>query len=360
MDLLPNDEQADLTGAIHEFLAAEMPPASLREPVTDTRFDARWREIGDLGWFGLAVAEELGGVGYGVTEEALLFQELGRSVAPGPFLSTALACQMASRLGDDSVISSLVAGESRAGLAVAWDDQTAAEDGLRGRFLVIDGNRAGYLVVRTAGAVALIAAPPPTAFDRVPSIDETTDLAELRLDSVSPLVIATGAHADELVERGTILSAAMLAGMAEATRDISVQYAKDRRQFNQPIGTFQAVSRRCADMAVRAWSATSLVAMAALCLDSARRDHRYQAAAAKTVAGDAAIRNAADNIQNLGAIGFTAEHDAHYFFKRARLVDMVWGDSRRQADTLVDDSPGRIGLGDGRELGRFEQAIPRH
>ena len=129
----------------------------------------------------------------------------------------------------------------------------------------------------------------------------------------------------------------MLAGIAEATRDTSVDHAKVRHQFNRPIGSFQAVSRRCADMAARAWSATSLTLFAALCTDAGRDDRDYQAAAAKWVAADAATRNAADNIQNLGAIGVTAEHDAHLFFKRARVINTIWGDNRHNEYLLVED-----------------------
>jgi hypothetical protein len=124
---------------------------------------------------------------------------------------------------------------------------------------------------------------------------------------------------------GRVLVATMLVGIAEQTRDMSVEYAKTRVQYGKPIGAFQAVKHRCADMAIRAQGAWDLTAVAALRLDTADDRAAPTAAAAKTVAVSAAITNAADNIQNHGAIGFTAEHEAHRYLKRARLLEPLCG-----------------------------------
>lgn len=345
MDLLPTDEQADLVVVVRDFLARELPPAAAPAIRAGDRFQELWSSIAELGWFGLSVPEAAGGLGFGLVEEALLFIELGRGVAPGPFLSTSLACQLALSGGSAELLAELIAGESRAGLAIPLADRDDGDD--EAPYLVVDGHdhRCRHLIVQRPGRLELVTAPPLDALTAVPSIDEGTTLAEARSGLGPTLHLAGVRDAERIHLRATILSAAMLAGIAEATRDTSVDHAKVRHQFNRPIGSFQAVSRRCADMAARAWSATSLTLFAALCTDAGRDDRDYQAAAAKWVAADAATRNAADNIQNLGAIGVTAEHDAHLFFKRARVINTIWGDNRHNEYLLVEGRSAAHGLG---------------
>jgi alkylation response protein AidB-like acyl-CoA dehydrogenase len=136
--------------------------------------------------------------------------------------------------------------------------------------------------------------------------------------------------------RASVLAAAALVGIAEATRDMAAEYSKVRVQFGKPIGAYQAIKHRCADMAVRAEAASSQVLFAALSIDEGRPDDAFQAASAKVVASDAAIRNAADNIQIHGGMGYTFEHDAHLYLKRAHVFDRIAGDSRQHLAHLMD------------------------
>jgi len=133
--------------------------------------------------------------------------------------------------------------------------------------------------------------------------------------------------------------AAMLVGIAEATRDLSAEHAKTRVQFGRPIGVHQAIKHRCADMAVRAEAAGSQMLLAALCVESGRADATFQAAAAKVVATDAAVANAASTIQVHGGMGFTSEHDAHLFLERAHVLDHLLGDRRQHLARLVELPP---------------------
>jgi hypothetical protein len=176
----------------------------------------------------------------------------------------------------------------------------------------------------------------------------TDGLAPEALASIDPLVpLATTAvsergalaHLDDasvLRLRGTVLVAAELAGIARATAEQSTEYAKDREQFGRPIGSFQAVKHRCADMAVRAEAATSLVRYAALAVVDGLPDAAFHAHAARSVAADAAVANAQVNVQNHGGIGFTWEHTAHRFVTRAQVRTRTLGDRRTHLALLMD------------------------
>ena len=183
MDLLPTDEQADLVVVVRDFLARELPPAAAPAIRAGDRFQELWSSIAELGWFGLSVPEAAGGLGFGLVEEALLFIELGRGVAPGPFLSTSLACQLALSGGSAELLAELIAGESRAGLAIPLADRDDGDD--EAPYLVVDGHdhRCRHLIVQRPGRLELVTAPPLDALTAVPSIDEGTTLAEARRDT---------------------------------------------------------------------------------------------------------------------------------------------------------------------------------
>ncbi|WP_281376011.1 acyl-CoA dehydrogenase family protein, partial [Pseudonocardia pini] len=143
------------------------------------------------------------------------------------------------------------------------------------------------------------------------------------------------ADAPELRLRGVVLAAAALCGVAEACRDRSAEYAKTRTQFGQPIGVFQAVKHRCAEMATRCEAAMSLTSYAALVLAEGRPDAAFQVSSAKLVASAAAIDNAADDVQNHGGMGFTDESGAHLYVRRARLLEQWFGGTPRLSTELL-------------------------
>jgi alkylation response protein AidB-like acyl-CoA dehydrogenase len=311
VNLLPSPEQQEIIAAAATFLAKELPaPAG-------AGFDPDlWARMGALGWFGLGLPEEVGGAGYGLVEQVLLSRELGRSLAPGPFLPQLLACQVAS----PSLLGRLIEGSAVAGLA--------EPHGVR--FRLLDAGAASHLLVVAPAGVALVES---AAFsERVshPGLDPqaTVELATLTSPPPAPV------EQQELVARGQVLVAAMLVGICEATRDESIAYAKEREQFGRPIGSFQAVKHRCADMAVRAEAAASLTFLAALSLQAGVPEAGQLVTSAKALAGEYAIANSADDIQNHGGTGFTADCRAHLYLARSNVLATVLGAPAR---LYVDD-----------------------
>lgn len=341
MDLLPTPEQDEIIATVRSQLAADFDLHRLAErDGEDSVVDpALWRRCAELGWFGLGLTDALGGVGYTLAEEALLFAELGAHATPGPFLATVLGARLAALAGRADLTGHILSGELPVALAEP-DDPAAVRVGavVDGPVRVTDHGTAAALLVVDTDHAALVDAS-GLEFRAEPSLDPLVPLAVTRLVGVPAL-----AHLDDagaLSLRGTVLVAAQLAGIAEATAAQSTEYAKDRRQFGAPIGSFQAVKHRCADMAVRAEAATSTVRHAALAVRDGLPDAAFHAHAARLVAAEAAIANAHANVQNHGGIGFTWEHTAHRYVVRAQVLVRTLGDRRHHLAKLLDQpAPG--------------------
>jgi len=314
MDLLPTEEQEAIAVTARELLAKRGYPSALRALGSAGVDEELWTECAALGWLGVG---ELG-AGF----EVMLCRELGRHLAPGPFLPNVLAAHAATVIGDAELAKRLVEGSARAAVAHRWDD------GLQ----VLHGPGADVVLVAVDGGLSLV------GMDAVGSLEDVTPL-----DPATPVARAAGrewqgrrvADAQELIARATLLPAAFLCGIAEATRDQAAEHARTRQQFGQPIGAFQAVKHRCADMATRAEAAWAQTCFAAAALDGGRDDGGTSAAAAKVVALLAARQNAADNIQVHGGMGFTAEHDAHLFVKRTHVWETALGGRQAQLARLL-------------------------
>lgn len=301
MDLLPTPEQEEIVESIRSVLADHH---TIGEPASDTL----WQSAAAQGWFGLGVPEESGGVGYSVVEEALLAIELGRVAVPGPFLGTILAAHTA----DATIRESVIGGTSPVALA------ETEGNGLR----VFDGTDDGLALRLDDHSLVRLG-----SLSDEPSLDPL-----IRLSVSSGEAVASGLDP----RRTSVLIAGVLAGIAAAVAEQSVSYGKDREQFGVPIGSFQAIKHRCADMAVRAEAATTQVHYAALALREATTDADFHVEAAAVIAARAAIDNAEINIQNHGGIGFTLEHSAHRYVTRARVLAALAGGLRRhQVDLLA-------------------------
>ncbi len=336
MDLLPSEEQLEIIGVVADVLRSRFPTSVIRDRRHDvSTIDlAAWAECGQLGWFGLGLPEDLGGVGYGVAEEALIFREIGRFVAPGPFLSTVLGARVAAFAGLPEVAAAIVGGEAPVAIAEPRTIDAVVGETLSGSFDLIDGPGARYVVVVTPESACLIDAAEFATAQAVPCIDPAVRLSRVELVD-APVLATVDAATDSVYLRGCLLVAAMQTGMAEATRDMSAQYAKDRVQFGRPIGVNQAIKHACADMALRAEAATSQLVFAALSIDEDRADRQFQVAAARIVATNAAIENASATVQVHGGMGYTFEHDAHLYVKRVRVLDRMMGDVRTQQAALL-------------------------
>lgn len=320
MDLLPNSEQAEIAASARKLLGESAGPARLRslDPDASATDDALWTTCAQLGWFGLGLAESYGGVGYSAAEESLLFREIGRALAAGPFVGTVVAGHLAADAPDTKLVTEITEGRVRVGIALSTTDEPVGQH-VTGTFTTFDADDVDYFLVLGAG-VALVAAA-SVAVERSVCFDPAARQAVLTIDADA--VLLGGAATQRLA---ILLTAALLSGIAEAARDDSVAYVKVREQFGAPIGSFQAVKHRCADAAVRADAATNLTSLAALSLAAGTDDADRLVDSALRVSADAAIRNAGDNIQNHGGIGFSSEADAHLYLKRAHVLALSIGD----------------------------------
>ena len=317
MDLNPTVEQAAIKEAVANFLEKEVPFDAVQRAGHDLDhpplYTTVWRRCAELGWFGLGIPEERGGVGYGVPEEVLLVREIGRHLTPGPFVSTILAAHVADRSDDPALLAAVLAGEVKAGLAIGD--------------LVLDG-AVGDLALNVGEQTAELVE--VTAVEPLVCVDPTVRLGRALFGSS-----AASAPAKAIAMRSSLLHAAAALGIAEAVLHESVEYAKARHQFGRPIGSFQAVKHRCSDMAMDAYSAYAQLAAAAVCLADSTSDCELQVDAATLLCLRAARRNTARNIQNHGGIGFTDEHSAGWFLKRSEVLAHSAGNSRERVRRIV-------------------------
>ncbi|MGI9576701.1 MAG: acyl-CoA dehydrogenase family protein [Microthrixaceae bacterium] len=334
MDLLPTEEQSEIISTVRAQLDAGFSLNTLadRDGQAEVIDAVLWNQCAELGWFALGLDEAVGGIGYGLAEEALLFEELGAHCTPGPFLATVMAAHCAALAGSGELVAEITSATKRVALAEPESvDVVVSETAVSGDFRLTDSAGAEYALVLDGERTAIISLA-GAAVEPVPSLDLLVPLATASLDT-SPIAFATD---PSVALRATVLTAAMLSGVARATAEQSTEYAKDREQFGRPVGSFQAVKHRCADMAVRADAAEQLTHLAALAVAGGHDDGRFQAEAARVVAGDAAVANAETNVQNHGGIGFTWEHTAHRYVTRARIWSQQAGDRRSHLRSFLD------------------------
>lgn len=333
IDLQPSPEQQQIIDSIGSYLADTLAYDRFRpNPAPVPNGDrARWPALGELGIFGLGLAEDQGGVGYALVEEVLVARELGRYLVSPAAIATMVAAHVAAQAGEGALGEAIRGGVLPVGAALAF---TPDATGIAGEYHLVDADGADFALVWNGEGAGLAAAGDWSERRPVPSIDSTLLLERARLGAPALWI-----PAPELGRRALLLVSAYLAGIAEAAVTDSVDYAKVREQFGQPIGAFQAVKHRCADMLARASAAWNLTVFAALAELDGTGDAAFQGIAAKIIAADAAFRNGATNIQNHGGIGFTGEHFAHLFVKRAHVLDRMGGDTAVQKKRMLKATP---------------------
>jgi alkylation response protein AidB-like acyl-CoA dehydrogenase len=338
MDLTPSDEQRSIISSVAEFLAEKMPTSRVRRlrGVDLATLSDFWRQGAAQGWFGLGLPEEHGGAGYGLTDEALLVRELGRFLTPGPVLATVLGARVAALGGRADLAAQIVAGDEPIGLAVPRPGaQVEVGAKVRGEFDLLDASHASYALVSGPTGSSLAALSDCTEREAALPVDDVGSREIGSFDSEAVVHVAT--EVDDVHQRGVVLTTALLVGICEATRDMATDYAKTREQFGKPIGSFQSIKHRCADMAVGADAAAALLLFAALCVEEERPDAAFQLASARIVAERQALWSSRENIQVHGGMGFTAECDAHLYLKRTHLLGMAFGGLRgAQSDLLAE------------------------
>jgi alkylation response protein AidB-like acyl-CoA dehydrogenase len=349
VDLLPSAEQLELVGLASEFFAEQLPISKIRErrgePAAITR--KTWAAAAELGLFGLSLPEDAGGLGLGLDDEALLFREIGRALAPGPFIATVLGARLAARSGNAELARSIAGGEAMVALAQRRGGDPVSggppESGpesrqLTGQFDLFDVPEADYVLFTDPAGAGLAPASALADVKPVDSIDPGTRLASAAADG-APLLAWLPAAAEPLRLRGLVLASSSLTGIARAVTDLSVEYAKNRVQFGRPIGVNQAIKHACVDMAIAAEAALEQTLFGAISLGSGRPDAEFQVFAASVVAGRAAIDNSAASIQVHGGMGYTDEHDAHLYLKRAHVLSRFFGTSRGSLASLLAADP---------------------
>jgi alkylation response protein AidB-like acyl-CoA dehydrogenase len=311
IDLGLSDEQRNIAEGAATLLRDHSPVARLRNTGGDQQVRQR---LADWGWFALGLPEAAGGLGLSIAEEALLYFEAGRVLLSPSLLATTLA----AGLVEPALRGELTTGGRSAAFAIAAGE---------GRTYCLDRGDAAVIVMIDRDEMLVYSAD-AFAGEAVVGLDETLATEKGRLDDRPPLARAPR-------ERALLLVAAMLAGIAKASAELAVDYAKTREQFGQPIGAFQAVKHRCVDMGLLAFAAEAQLLMAAACAAERREDAPFQIRAAVHSAIHAARSNGAAAIQVHGGMGFTAECDAHRFLKRTHVLTQAIGGLAPHAISLL-------------------------
>ncbi len=347
MDYDLSEDQIALRDGARELLDGVSPTAAVRLVVdagTGTS-DEIWAAMVEQGWLGVALAEERGGLGFGTVEMAVMLEEIGRHATPVPFAPTVLALDALDRAGRADDVAALVSGEVVG--AVAWSARADAVRATEAGGWVLDGRADPVVAASQASVLVVVAeAPDGPALFRVdldavgrpapePAMDRTRQIAWVDF-AATPAERIGGADAVEaLVDRGAVYAAAEMLGGAARVLDLTVEYAKDREQFGRPIGSFQALKHRCADMLVDVEGMRSTVFWAAWCIGAEDPERSVAASTAKIWSSDASKRVMASALQIHGGIGFTWEHDLHFFLKRAQLDQRTFGSAAWHRDRLA-------------------------
>ncbi len=356
------DEQQAIKSTAREFLAARYKSERIRELAeSEHGFEqSDWEEMAELGWPGLALPEEWGGQGLGIVDLAVLFEEMGYALAPSPLLSTTVAGLALALNGTEAQrerwLRPLASGEAR-GTVALFDAGTPAKIGdfemeakadgdgvvLDGeKVLVMDAASADFFLVATADGRRHLVEHDADGITVTAekSIDLTRRLYSVRFAGVKVGADATLSGGQEeylpVLWRACVAIAAESTGVAQRTMEMAVEYAKDRQQFGRPIGAYQAVSHRCAQMLLETENSRSAVYGAAWAADAEPKSLPLAASMAKAYASDAGWRVPDASIQVHGGIGFTWEHDLHFFLKRGKANAAGFGDSRWHRDRVAD------------------------
>ena len=369
MDLEFSAEQDMLREMVRGLLAQHSPLTKVRELEDDpTGYDpALWDQLKQLDLVGLLLPEDRGGSGFTFIELVVVLEEMGRALLCAPYFSTVFATNVLLHSGDDAakkaILPGIASGETIATVAFTeangrWDEEgitataTASGDGYTidgEKMFVLDGHVADTIIVaaKTGKGTSLFSvAGDASGLERTPlsTMDQTRKQAKLTFSGTPATLI--GAEGDGWNVLGKVLDLAAVAlaaeqvGGAQRCLDSSVEYAKERVQFGRPIGSFQAIKHKCADMLLEVESAKSAAYYAGWCASELNDELPSVASLAKSYCSEAYFHCAAENIQIHGGIGFTWEHPAHLYFKRAKSSELLFGDPTYHRELLAQ----RIGL----------------
>jgi len=364
MDFGFSDEQEMLRQSARGLLEKECPSSLVRRLMDDDRgYDLElWKKIAGLGWTGLVIPEAYGGAGLSYVDLVLVLEEMGRALLPSPFIWTTMVAEALIRAGSEAqkqaLLPQIAAGDLIATLALIEPAGLWGADGItvqaraRGGEFTIDGVKlfvndahiAGcFLVAARIGGgsgvegitlFAIEATRPGISVAPLKTMDQTRKLSEVKFAGVKATAADVVGEAGsgwktlrDLTDRGKVMIGAEMMGGAQKVLDMAVDYAKMRVQFGRPIGSFQAVQHKCANMMIDVEGAKSAVYYAAWAVSNEAAEASLAAALAKAAASDAYRRVTAEGIQVHGGIGFTWDHDLHLYFKRAKSSEFTFGDA---------------------------------
>jgi alkylation response protein AidB-like acyl-CoA dehydrogenase len=335
------DDQRDFGVAVRDYLAGEFDLDAVRRvfeaPDSDGNPAQLWRAMGEQGWLAVLVPEEHDGLGLGVVDAQVIARALGAGVAPGPWRGSVLASEAIRLAGSTSQrerwLPQLAAGEAVGALALRG---SAAEG-----WPAVEYAEVADLVVAADGDGLRLLRPEEITTRRASSYDGTTRLASVALTDGAgePLPGGSAQVLDELAARAAILVAADLVGIARESLTRTVAYDRDRKQFGVPVGSFQALKHHLADLHVGVTMAEHAVLYAAHALDTGSATDQSTAlavAVAKAKASDIAPETTGAMIQYHGGIGYTWEHEAHFFYKRAKRLAGVAGTADEQRKHIAE------------------------
>lgn len=361
----PTEEMGLVRSTAREYLEDRYSTTRVRElMMSDTGFDrAAWTEFAEMGWTGLAIPEEHGGAGYGFLELSIVLEEMGRQVTPGPFFASAvLATTAILDLGSPEqqagILPGLASGQTIATLAMFessrdWGLTNIASRGSKrgdgwvvsgAKRHVLDGHLADKILVVAKvndglGVFVVDSQATGVEISQVPVLDPTRRQSEVRFNDVNAEMLLGDRPGDvaRVLALGSTALAAEQAGGAQRCLEMAVEYALARHQFGRPIGSYQAIKHRCAEMLMKVEHAKSTAYHGARVTDDPS-ELAIAAPLAASICSEAYLWAAAESIQIHGGIGFTWEHDAHLYLKRAKSSSLLLGDTgyhrRRLADAL--------------------------
>ena len=378
-----NEEQQMLKGIARDFLESRCPKAHVRDMLTDEKgySPELWQEMAELGWQGLMFPEEYGGTGGDFVDMALLIEEMGRALLPGPFIPTVVYGGVAilkagtseqkkeflPRIAQGELILTLALQESADRFDAEGVAMEAVEEGdhyiLSGtKILVPYAHVADYIICVCRGrgggdaadGISLflvdakgegITCTTRTAFDGRKLCDVKLDKVKVSKANMLGELQGGWPLVETLIDHGYVAMCAEAVGGAQMAMEMSVSYAQERIQFGRPIGTNQAIKHKCADMFVNVECGRSIMYWAAWAVDEVVAEASLAVPMAKSWCCDAYRRVTADSIQVHGGIGFTWDHDLHLYFKRAKTLEYTFGDSDYQREIVVRELERQLALG---------------
>jgi alkylation response protein AidB-like acyl-CoA dehydrogenase len=355
-----SESQEFLKNSARQFFAGECPNAEVRRLMeTETAYDAAlWSKLAEQGYTGIIFPEAYGGVGLGKVELMLLMEEAGRALLPGPFFSTVVltgsvldaVCAPAHK---KKYLEPICRGDARSTVAIlessaSWDPDDVRTSAANGRItgeklFVPDAAVADFIVVIARNGVFIVDAKAPgLKISPMSAVDLTRKLYAVEFHNTPVEEIGATANLPRAFDIATAALAAELVGGMQRALEVTVEYAKTRKQFGKPIGMFQAVQHQCADMYLETESSRSAVYYAGWALEENSPDSATAVSIAKMYASDAGRTVGNRSIQIQGGMGFTWENDVHLYYRRAKANETAFGDSnfhRERIASMLIDSP---------------------